>query len=145
MDSTLNLSTDNKVAARAIIEALNSADYDALDQYVDGNFVRHCQATPEASVTSLDEFKRFDAGSREIFPDQTVVLERVVEENEFVAFWAKYRGTQEGQMGPFPPSHKSVELDFAGIFRFMGGKAQEVWIIWDNMAMLQQLGHIQGS
>jgi predicted ester cyclase len=141
----VNRSTDNKAATRAIIAALNAADYDALDQYMAADFVRHCQATPEASVNSLDEFKRFDAGSRGIFPDQTVDLERIVGEDEFVAFWAKYRGTQDGQMGPFPPSHKRVDLDFAGIFRFAEGKAQEVWLIWDNMAMLEQLGHIQGS
>ena len=138
-------STENKAVIRTVIAALNAADYDALDQYIAADFVRHCQATPEVTVKSLEEFKRFDAASRETFPDQTVVLERLLGEDELVSFWAKFQGTQDGQMGPFPPSHKRVNLDFAGVFRFAEGKVRELWIIWDNMAMLAQLGHLQGG
>ena len=144
MNSSNNRSAQNKTTVKAIVAALNAADYAALDRNIAPGFVRHCQATPEVEVKSLEAFKRFDAGSRESFPDQTFVLERLVADEEFVAVWGRFQGTQEGNMGPFPASHKRVDLDFAAIFRFSDDKAQELWIIWDNMAMLAQLGHLEG-
>ena len=58
-----------------------------------------------------------------------------------MAFWLKYEGTQKGQMGPFPPSNKKMQLDIGGIFRIQNGKLAELWITWDNLASLIQLGH----
>jgi predicted ester cyclase len=59
-----------------------------------------------------------------------------------VAVWATYEGTQRGQMGPFPPSGKKVQFDFAALLRVEEGKIAEMWVTWDNMAILAQLGHL---
>ena len=44
-------------------------------------------------------------------------------------------------MGPFPPSGKRLSLDFAALFRIESGKIVELWVTWDNLAALSQLGH----
>ena len=54
---------------------------------------------------------------------------------------AIYSGTQTGMMGPFPPSGKRVDLPFIGILKFTNGKISEMWVEWDNVFMLTQLGH----
>jgi predicted ester cyclase len=61
-------------------------------------------------------------------------------EGECVAFYNTYAGTQTGQWGPLPPSGKRFELDISGVFRIANGRIAEMWITWDNLALLTQLG-----
>jgi predicted ester cyclase len=50
--------------------------------------------------------------------------------------------TQTGQWGPLPPSGKRFEFDYSAVIRLAGGKMAELWITWDNLAILTQLGHL---
>ena len=45
-----------------------------------------------------------------------------------------------GRMGPFPPSGKRVNFDFGAVARLENSKLAELWITWDNMTILGQLG-----
>ncbi len=45
---------------------------------------------------------------------------------------------------PFPPSGKRARFDFAGVFRGEDGRIAEMWIVWDNVTVLSQLGHFPG-
>jgi CheY-like chemotaxis protein len=51
-------------------------------------------------------------------------------------------GTQQGAMGPFPPSDRKARFDFGAVFRIEDGKSAEWWVTWDNMTMLRALGHV---
>lgn len=133
---------DNRRLVRAFIEAVNGSDYAALQALVAPDFVRHCQATPDVQVRTLADFIEFDRDSRASFPDQEIVLERLVAEADAAAVWCRYRATQRGPMGPFPASGKRVDVDFAGHFRVAQGRLAEVWVTWDNVTMLRQLGHL---
>jgi predicted ester cyclase len=64
-----------------------------------------------------------------------------VAEGEYVAFYGAYTGTQSGPWGPMPPSNRRFGLDFSGVFRVASGQIAELWITWDNLALLTQLGH----
>ena len=55
-----------------------------------------------------------------------------------------YSGTQTGPMGPFPASSKKLVLPFIGILRIEDGKVAEIWVEWDNLNALAQLGHFPG-
>lgn len=48
--------------------------------------------------------------------------------------------TQTGQMGPFPPTGKRMNAEFAGYHRIVNEKIAETWVTWDNMITLNQLG-----
>lgn len=108
------------------------------------NVVRHCQATPNVDVKSLQEFKEFLRQDAAVFPDSTQTLKHLVAEGDLVAVWVTYAGTQRGQMGPFPPSGGRMEVDFGAVLRIEDGKIAEMWVTWDNMAALAQLGHLSG-
>ena len=43
-------------------------------------------------------------------------------------------------MGPFPATGKRMESECAGIFRIDDGRIAELWVTWDNLAGLAQLG-----
>ena len=130
----------NKKIVRAFADAGNRNDLDAFDALLAPDFVRHCEATPEVNVTTCEDFKQFYRETAKTFPDQRMNLDRLVAEGDYVAFWGTFSGTQKGPMGPFPPTDKQMESEIAGMFRIDSGRIAELWVTWDNLAGLVQLG-----
>jgi steroid delta-isomerase-like uncharacterized protein len=133
---------ENKALVQRFGEAMNTRRLGLLDDIVAPDFVRHCQATPQVDVRSLQGFKEFLRQDNAVFPDSVQTLRHQVAEGNLVAVWATYEGTQKGPMGPFPASGKRVQLEFAAFIRVETGRIAEMWVTWDNMAALTQLGHL---
>jgi steroid delta-isomerase-like uncharacterized protein len=136
------MSEANKRLVLAFAEAGNANDLDAFDALLAPDFVRHCEATPEIRVTSPEDFKQFYRETARTFPDQRMKLEALVAEGDHVAFWGTFSGTQDGPMGPFPASGSRLESDIGGMFRIEAGRIAELWVTWDNLSGLVQLGHM---
>lgn len=134
---------DEEQVVRRMVAAINARDFDALDDVVAADVVRHCAATPDLDVRSLADFKTFLRRDLEALPDATQEIRRLFAGDGFVALSAVYRGTQTGAMGPFPATGRSVEQPFLGILRIADGKIAEIWVEWDNLGILAQLGHYQ--
>ena len=132
---------DNKQVFLRSIDAINSKNFEALNDLGIVNFVRHCQATPDVKVNSLEDFKNYLRQDSATFPDSRMTIDHVVAEGNFVAFHGTYAATQEGQMGPFPPSNRQMSIEIAGVQRFENGKVAEMWVTWDNLSALAQLGY----
>jgi steroid delta-isomerase-like uncharacterized protein len=130
----------NKDLVRRFAEATNAADWHALSALVTENFTRHSAATAGPAVTSHEAFIALQQSFLASFPDQRVTLRQLVAEGDRVAVLATYSGTQTGPLGEFPATGKRVEAPFLGIFRIEGGQIAEMWVEWDNLAMLTQLG-----
>jgi steroid delta-isomerase-like uncharacterized protein len=130
----------NKKIVRAFVNAGNRNDLEAFDTLLAADFVRHCEATPEIAVASREEFKQFYRETAKTFPDQQMTLDTLVAEGDRVAFWGTFSGTQEGPMGPFPPTGRRLVSAIGGMFRIEDGKIAELWVTWDNLAGLVQLG-----
>ncbi len=131
----------NKEIAAQMINAINDRDYDLLDEIMASDLVRHCQATPNLNIRSLNEFKEFLKDDLKTFPDSHITTEMLISEGDLVAGYHTYSGTQKGAMGPFQPTNKKADLKYLGILRIEDGKIAEMWVEWDNMAFLTQLGH----
>ena len=107
---------------------------------MDEDFTRHSQATGELHVNSRDQFIDLQGSFLVSFPDQQVRIQKLVAEGDEVAGLATYTGTHEGPMGEFPATGRSVESTFLSLFRIEAGQITELWVEWDNVAMLTQLG-----
>lgn len=140
-NSVDTLAKKNKDIVLKTFEIVGNGDFEGMDEYIATNYIRHCQATPDLVIESLEAFKDFIRMDRMAIPDQKLIVKMLVAEGDLVAFWATYTGTQTGQMGPFPPTGKSAELDFSGVHRLENGKVVETWVTWDNITILSQLGH----
>lgn len=140
-NSVDTLAKKNKDIVLKTFEIVGNGDFEGMDEYIATNYIRHCQATPDLVIESLEAFKDFIRTDRMAIPDQKLIVKMLVAEGDLVAFWATYTGTQTGQMGPFPPTGKSAELDFSGVHRLENGKVVETWVTWDNITILSQLGH----
>lgn len=140
-EAVVNEAAVNEAIVLAMIEAVNARDLDALDTLVAASVQRHSAATPDVVVRSLDDFKAFLQADFATFPDSRMTVNNVVAAGDMVAVHAGYAGTQEGPMGPFPPSGKRMDLPFMGMLRIEDGKIAEMWVEWDNLNALGQLGH----
>jgi steroid delta-isomerase-like uncharacterized protein len=131
----------NKETVRRMIGAINARDFEVLDELVAEDIRRHSGATPEVTVENLEQFKAFLHQDLAAVPDAQQEIHFMLAEDDRVAVYVTYRGTQQGQLGPFPPSNNSLELPFIGILRLEDGKIAEIWVEWDNLNALTQLGH----
>jgi len=132
----------NVDTVRTMMELTNQRDLASLETVVAENVLRHSDATPGVVVTSLDEFKAFLETDFASIPNSVMDIDMIFSAGDKVAVRAHYSGTQTGQMGPFPPSGKTVRLVFIGILRIENDKIAEMWVEWDNVSVLTQLGHL---
>ena len=132
---------ENVEIVKSMIAAVNERDFDALDGLIASDIVRHSSATPGLTVSSLAEFKAFLGADLSVCPDAQQKVELIFGSGEMVAVLAHYSGTQTGAMGSFPASGKTMEIPFMGILRLEDGKIAEMWVEWDNLNALMQLGH----
>lgn len=130
----------NKELVRQFGEAINAANWESLAGIVAEDFTRHSAASAGPPVTSRDEFIRLQESFLVSFPDQRVTLQHLLAEGDRVAMLATYSGTHTGPMGDIPPTGKAHESPFLAIFRIESGQIAELWVEWDNVAMLTQLG-----
>lgn len=135
----------NKATVRHMLERINAGDLAGFASALAPDYVRHCQAMP----TGLQEIRGPDAmvqwlrSNQETFPDYHEEIEWLVGEGDFVAWRSRGTGTQTGPFGPFPASHRRMDIVIIGMHRFEGGRVVETWTSWDNVAALTQLGLLQ--
>jgi predicted ester cyclase len=134
-----------KALVRRLEDAMNSRELDLLDDVVAEDFVRHCEATPDVEVHSREEFKEFLRQNTAAFPDNVQTFHQVIVEGDLAGIWVEYEGTQTGQFGPLPPSGRKARFDFGGYLRVENGKLAELWLTWDNMSILSQLGFLPAA
>jgi predicted ester cyclase len=139
----------NKEVVRRFAEAQNTGDIELLNEVLAPNVVRHCQATPDVDIRSREDFVHFFEAESSVFSDARVTTDIMVAEGDMVATYGSFTGTQDGRMGLFPPTGKGVDSKFLSIIRLEDGKIAELWVEWDNLAILTQLGHfppaVEGS
>ena len=130
----------NKQLVRQFTEATNAADWEALAAVVSKDFTRHSAATAGPPVTSRDAFIELQESFLVSLPDQHVTIQQLVAEGDLVAGLSTYSGTHTGPMGDIPPTGLAAEMPFLALFRIESGQIAELWVEWDNLAMLNQLG-----
>ncbi len=132
----------NKQLVERFVAAINARDLAALDTLVAPDVVRRSPSTPGVTVNSLEELKAFLRQDLAAVPDNVQTIQTLVAEGDWVAIWATYAGTQTGPLGPFPASGKRVDLEFSAMLRIENGRIADIRVVWDNVAMLTQLGHM---
>ena len=133
---------NNKKLVRAYSDAINSYNWDLLDNIVSADFVRHSFAAGEPVVNCRGDLIQFLRIQHKIFPKFKEHLLDLIAEGNKVAARYSFSGTQLGAMGPYPPSHKDVNFEYLAIYRIEDGVIAEAWIEWDNYTSMKQLGYL---
>ena len=133
--------TTNKELVDGFIQDLfTKADLDAVDRYLDPEFVNHDSPFPGAPEGPAG--MRFAADTiRRSCPDWRSDLHRLVAEDDIVVEHFTASGTHTGE--PFmgvPASGKTISMAGINIFRINRGRIVERWGCLDTAGVLQQLG-----
>jgi predicted ester cyclase len=131
----------NKDLVHRFAAAIDAHDWGSLDALVTSDIRRHSRASGQLSeITSLDEFKQFEQTLHTSFSDGHVTYEIMIAEGNMVAAYATFTGVNTGPLGEVEATGKSVQVKFMAMFRIETAKVAEIWVEWDNVSRLAQLG-----
>ena len=130
---------DIKEIARRLIEEPWRGKLDEVLELVGEDAVAHVAGSP-APLTGRDGFRDFVSTYLTAFPDGTITVEDQIAEGDMVATRWTGRGTNTGELMGIPPTGRQVTIEGISYSRIADGMARETLIIWDNLALLQQLG-----
>ena len=130
-----------KDLVQRFVEATNTHDFAVLDEIVSADVIRHSQSTPGLAITSLDEFKALLERDARTFQGARVDVETIIAEGNRVALIGKFSGKHISPVGPIEATGITVSVDMHAMFRIEGDHIAEFWVLWDNLALLAQLGY----
>ena len=99
------LAEENKAIVRRLHEALNEGNLAALDEH-----------------PGLGEFKAMYGRLLVAFPDTRSTIERLVAEDDWVAYHLAARGTHRGEWLGCAPTGRQVAWEVDGMYQLAGGK-----------------------
>lgn len=128
----------NKSIIRRYIEEIwSNGNLEAADEIVDEAFLFH---GPIRELEGREALKQFVAGIHTAIPDIHFTIEDSVAEGDRVAFRWTMTGTHTGELMGIAATGKRFTVSGTTIARLSGGKMAEVWLYWDRLSLLQQLG-----
>jgi steroid delta-isomerase-like uncharacterized protein len=130
----------NKATVRRFNEAFSAGDLDGASAVFAPNAVVHNSGAPDP--LNLEGFKQFGGVFLTAFPGGQLTIDELIADENKVVSRVTYRGTHTGDLMGIPPTGKSVAMSEIIIDRLADGKIVESWRLFDQMAMMQQLGLI---
>lgn len=130
----------NKVVARRFFEAFDAGDLDGAAAAFAPHAVVHNSGAPDP--LNLEGFRQLGAIFLAAFPTGKHTIEDMIGEGNKVVTRATYRATHTGDLMGIPPTGKQVTVSAITIDTIANGKIVETWRLFDQMAMMQQLGVI---
>jgi steroid delta-isomerase-like uncharacterized protein len=135
---------DHAATMRRLYELLNAGDIDGFGNLLSDNFVDHEElpglAPTKDGVIAL--FRMYIAA----FPDLRMVPEDLIASGDKVVARVRTTGTHKGAFMGMSPTGRRIEVQLIDIIRFDDdGRAREHWGVFDQLAMMQQLGAIPAA
>lgn len=137
--------TNNQPTARtsealvtAYYSALTDDRLEALDTLVANDFEEH--ELVSGLPPTRDGLKQKYALLRSGFPNLRFTVEDLLQSDHRVAVRVTVRGTHDGAFLGRPATGRAFAVSAVGIFRIRAGRIVEHWGVFDQLAMLSQLG-----
>lgn len=119
-------------------EGLNAGKVDVFDETHAEDCVWHGPGGRE--LRGRAAVKDMVSGYMTAFPDMRMTIQHEVAEGNQIAIHWRVTGTHKGPLGEAPATGKKVKIDGYIFARFERGKIVEEFEIFDELAMLRQLG-----
>jgi steroid delta-isomerase-like uncharacterized protein len=133
---------NHKATITAFVHAISEQEWATLDALVADDVVRRSRTYGQPEIRGRAHLVEFLKNEALTFPDAQQKILYLVAEGDRVAAALQFTGTQKGPMGPFPASGRRIQANFLAMFRLKDGRISEVWVEWDNLSALLQLGHL---
>ena len=129
---------------RAYNELFNAHNVAVADSFLAPDIVDH-NPDPGHSGKGLDDVKAMLTQMLTAFPDLHVTPDFLIAEGDTVVAYLTLTGTNSGPMGNMPATNKSFTINGIDILRIQNGKAVERWGVFDDMALMTQIGMMGGE
>lgn len=124
---------------QTLVKGFNIGDVSVVDIVFHPDCIIHINGGAQRDL-SLAEFKQMVSGLLIAFPDLHFTIDDQFSSGEkFATRWSA-TGTNTGPVGDVQPTGKSMEIEGLIIDRVVDGKVASRWELWDQMALLQQIG-----
>lgn len=132
--------TRNKQLVEAFIQELFSkGDLEAVDCYLDPNFVNHDPPFPGAP-DGPEGMRQAAAMFRQALPDWRSEVYQLIAEGDIVVERFTASGTHHRELMGAQPTGKTIVLPGINVFRIDGDRIVERWGRLDELGLLRQLG-----
>ena len=128
----------NKSIVRKYAELTNARDLDAAFAHFSPSFVDH--AVRPGMPPGIEGTRLFFNMMFTAFPDLRATIQDIIAEGDKVVARVSWRGTHTGDFQGLPPTGKQIVIGAFITERLKDGKAVEHWSLFDQLAMMQQLG-----
>jgi steroid delta-isomerase-like uncharacterized protein len=132
---------NHAATTRRLYDLINAGDIDGFGALLADDFVDH-EELPGLAPTKdgvVAFFRMYVAA----FPDLRMVPEDVIASGDKVVARVRATGTHKGAFLGLSPTGRRVDVQLVDIMRFGDdGLAREHWGVFDQLAMMQQLGAI---
>jgi steroid delta-isomerase-like uncharacterized protein len=126
-----------------IQELFSKGDLDAVDRYLDPDFVHHNPPAPGAP-DGPEGFRYAAAMVRRACPDWHSDVHQLVAEGDLVVERFTASGTHRGELMGVKATGNTLTLPGINIFRVRGSKIIERWGCLDQAGLMRQLGLLPG-
>ena len=134
----MSTETNKAVVHRYVEEGYNAGNMAVIDELFATDFVNHDPSAP--TVRDLEGMKQLILAQHAAFADLRTTIEDLVADGDKVVKRFIVRGTHTGDFNGIPATGKQFTLEGIDILRLVNGKIQEIWIGYDMLGVLQQLG-----
>ena len=133
---------DGKALAHRLMDEIWSrGDFSVTHEIVSPDFINHDPSTPDLG-RGPEAYNRIIGIYRNAMPDAQFIIDETIAEGDKVAVRYTCRGTHRGELVGIAPTGKEVMVTGILIFRTANGRIEEVWVNWDALGLLQQLGAV---
>ena len=137
----MSLEANKALVRRYFEEGWNQGNLEVADAILSSSFALHNPNLPQP-VRGIEGLKQVITRFRAAFPDLYVAINQLIAEGDTVMARTTARGTHQGQFQNIAPTGKAIAYSSIGIFRVVGGRIEEVYVINDTLGLLQQLGAV---
>ena len=129
------METPEKNAVRRFYDIVNSGRAERLDEVCAADLKGHAGAG-----SNLAELKASIAGFRASFPDLSVEVRHLVQEDDLVSVWLLYTATHTADFAGVPASGRRVKFAAWDLTRVRDGKIVELTQYCDLFTIMSQIG-----
>jgi steroid delta-isomerase-like uncharacterized protein len=135
----MSVESNKATIRKGFQEIWNAGNFAFMYETFAPDALLHSPVQPEP-LRGLETIKTLAAKLRTAFPDFRLTIEELMGEGDFVLVRYTMRGTQEGDYFGIPPTGRRVTSHEIEMFRIPDGKIAEMWLEFNVMSVLHQLG-----
>jgi steroid delta-isomerase-like uncharacterized protein len=132
----MSIEQNKSILRRWIENGWNKGNLALVDELYTTDLVQY----DPAKLEGREALKHYVGGFQAAMPDLHFSIEDLIAEGDKVVWRFTATGTQTGPLMGIPPTGKQATVTGTATFRLVDSRIAEVWVNFDALSMLQQMG-----